>query len=77
MNHNNTLVYDLPRHEYFIDFLHFNSLKDLNFNPGSTNIDACSTFLFLSRKNKMMIVNLVLVDPYHKTQPFAIFQSFK
>ena len=58
------IVYEIPSNEKFIDFLQFNSLADLKFNSGSTNFDACSSFLFLTQKKNRIIVNLLLIDPY-------------
>ena len=60
----NAMVYELPDYEKFVDFLQFNSLKDFNFNPGQTNIDACSTIMFLTQRKSQLVVNLMVIDAY-------------
>lgn len=78
-NVNKTIVYELPSNEFFVDFLQFCSLKDLNFKPRDRIYDACSSFVFLTARNTpkgpRFVVNLMLIDPYMKFEAFVLYKS--
>jgi hypothetical protein len=69
----------LNDHEIFIAHLHFNELEDLGFYADNLFLEASSIFAYLTldKKEKQIIVNILIVDPYYGETQFAIFQSTK
>ena len=67
------MIYELPVNEKFVDFLNYNSLNSIRFNQPKINIDVCSHIVFLTKKRKRFIVNVMLIDPYLKKEAFMLF----
>ena len=42
------MIYSIQENENFVDFIEFNSLKDLGFNIKGLRVEACSRFAFLT-----------------------------
>jgi len=54
-------------------------LADLKFVPKTNIYDACSAFVFLTmktiKKKQLIVVNLMLIDPYFNNESFVLFKS--
>ena len=65
--------------EIYLAHLLFKDLESVGFYPNNLFLEASSIFAFLTldKKNKEVIINVMIVDPYHGETQIAVFQSTK
>jgi|TARA_B110000285_G_C14883557_1_gene495092 hypothetical protein len=70
-------VLDLDNDEKFISFVEYNTYADIGFVPADLKIEMCSNFVFLvyCRKQKKILIKLILIDPYYDKYQFVVFTS--
>ena len=58
-------ILKLDKDDYFLTFVEFNSYTDIGFFPDFLRIECCANFLYLTRRDDKVKMNLLLVDPYY------------
>ena len=71
------MIFELPSNYQFISFIKFNELDDLGYHTNHIKQSIYSTFAFitLNRKMNIMLVNVLLVDPYNDKIELLLQQS--
>ena len=66
-NNQKQFIYNLKDNEIYLAHLLFKDLEDVGFYPNNLFLEASSIFAFLTldKKNKEVIINVMIVDPYH------------
>jgi len=67
----------LGMNEIFLDHIQYNKLKDIGFYPNGLNIEAASRFAYLTfdKKEKTIINNFLICDPYYDNIQISLFKS--
>jgi len=68
-------IVELDKDESFLSFLYFKSFEDIGFYPGHLRIECCSSFLYLTLKDNIVRMNLLLLDPFYEELQIALFKS--
>jgi hypothetical protein len=72
-------ILPLGKDETFMDHINYNIEKDIGFYPNGLNMDGTSRFAFLTfnKKDKTIINNFLICDPYYDDIKIALFKSSK
>ena len=76
-----TLIHKISENELFVNFIEFNKLEDLGFNPKGFKIDGGSIFAFLTvlsnEECQELHINIICIDPFNDVTKLAVFKSKK